>query len=299
MTKDIQNEACIDGSTPQGELVAMHWARLSLTIDGAMQALQAKGIAPGQATASDLHGMDMLHMGGLAATDTLAEMAGIGPGRQVLDVGAGVGGPARRMAHKYGAKVWGVELGESIHQTAVALTALVGLSHQVQFKRASALALPFPDATFDVVVMQHVAMQIAEKDKLFGECARVLNRHGVLALHEIFAGEGGPPIFPLAWATDPGMSSLETLDECETRLAHLGLRAGEFLDRSAEGQQYHLANIKAMQQALTQQQGTQGRSIEATKVRLETATSMERNLRERRLKVGMVVFRKTQEVDAA
>ncbi len=299
MTKDLRNQASIDGLTPQGELVAAHWARLSLTVDGAMQALQAKGIARGQATANDLHGMDMLHMGGLAATDTLAEMAGIGPGRQVLDVGAGVGGPARRMAHKYGAKVWGVELGESIHQTAVALTALVGLTDQVQFKLGSALALPFPDEAFDVVVMQHIAMQIAEKDQLFGECARVLNHRGVLALHEIFAGDGGPPIFPLAWATDPAMSSLETLDECATRLARLCLKAGEFLDRSAEGQQYHLANIKAMQQALAQQEGTQGRSIEATKVRLETATSMERNLRERRLKVGMVVFRKTQDVNAA
>jgi sarcosine/dimethylglycine N-methyltransferase len=292
MTKDLQNRAPIDGSTPQGESVAAHWARLSLTVDGAMQALQSKGIAPGQATASDLHGMDMLHMGGLAATDTLAEMAGIRPGQQVLDVGAGVGGPARRMADKYGAKVWGVELGESIHRTAVALTALVGLKGQVQFKRGSALALPFPDGEFDVVVMQHVAMQIAEKDQLFGECVRVLDREGVLALHEIFAGEGGPPLFPLAWATDPAMSSLETLDECEKRLAHLGLKAGEFLDRSAEGQQYHLANIKAMQHALAQEEGAQGRSVEATKVRLETATSMERNLRERRLKVGMVVYRK-------
>jgi len=264
-----------------------------------MQALRSKGIAPGQATADDLHGMDMLHMGGLAATDTLADMAGIRPGQQVLDVGAGVGGPARRIAHKYGARVWGVELGASIHQTAVELTALVRLQDQVRFKRGSALALPFPDGAFDVVVMQHVAMQIAEKARLFGECVRVLNRQGVLALHEIFAGEGGPPLFPLAWATDPAMSSLETLDECEKRLAHLGLRAGEFLDRSAEGQQYHMANIKAMQQALAQQEGTQGRSVEATKVRLQTATSMERNLRERRLKVGMIVYRKAHDGNAA
>jgi len=299
MTNGVQNLTSIDGATPQGELVAAHWARLSLTVDGAMQALRSKGIAPEQATADDLHGMDMLHMGGLAATDTLADMAGIRPGQQVLDVGAGVGGPARRIAHKYGTKVWGVELGASIHQTAVALTALVRLQDQVQFKRGSALALPFPDGMFDVVVMQHVAMQIAEKAQLFGECVRVLNRQGVLALHEIFAGEGGPPLSPLAWATDPAMSSLETLEECEKRLAHLGLRAGEFMDRSAEGQQYHLANIKAMQQALAQQEGTQGRSVEATKVRLQTATSMERNLRERRLKVGMIVYRKAHDGNAA
>jgi SAM-dependent methyltransferase len=268
-------------------------------MDGALQALRSQGIAPGQATAEDLHALDMLHMGGLAATDMLAEMAALRPGQQVLDVGAGVGGPARRMARKNGAKVWGVELGASVFRTAVALTELVGLKDQVQFKQASALALPFPDGAFDVVVMQHVAMQIAEKAQLFGECVRVLNQHGVLALHEIFAGEGGSPIFPLAWATDPAMSSLETLDECTARLARLGLQSDPYVDRSAEGQQYHMANMKAMQQALAQQEGTQGRSVEATRVRLQTATSMERNLREGRLKVGMVVFRKTRATKAA
>ena len=293
MSNDAHDRSPIDGSTPQGESVAAHWARLSLTVDGAMQALRSKGIVPQQATAEDLHGMDMLHMGGLAATDTLAEMARIRPGQHVLDVGAGVGGPARRIAHKYGAEVWGVELGASMHETAVALTALVGLQDRVKFKLGSALAMPFPTGTFDVVVMQHVAMQIAEKAQLFGECVRVLNAQGALALHEIFAGEGGPPLFPLAWASDPAMSSLETFEDCRERLSALGLRGGEFLDRSPEGQQYHLANMKAMQKALAEQEGTQGRSVEATKVRLETATSMERNLRERRLKVGMVVFWKT------
>jgi ubiquinone/menaquinone biosynthesis C-methylase UbiE len=95
------------------------------------------------------------------------------------------------MAHKYGAKVCGVELGASMHETAVALTALVRLQDQVHFKLGSALALPFPNETFDVVVMQHVAMQIAEKARLFEECVRVLNGQGALALHEIFAGAVG------------------------------------------------------------------------------------------------------------
>lgn len=299
MADDPNNSVSVAGFTPQGEMVAAHWARLSLTVDGAMQVLRSKGIAPEQATADDLHALDMLHMGGLAATDTLAEMAALRPGQQILDVGAGVGGPARRMACKYGAKVWGVELSPSVYQTAVALTALVGLQDRVQFKQASALALPFPDGAFDVVVMQHVAMQVAEKDQLFGECVRVLNGHGVLALHEIFTGEGGLPLFPLAWATDPAMSSLETLDECTARLVPLGLQAAPFADRSSEGQQYHMANMKAMQQALAQQEGTQGRSVEATKVRLQTATSMERNLREGRLKVGMIVYHKTHDTNAA
>ena len=105
MTNDDREERLIvDGSTPQGEQVAAHWARLSLTVDGAMQALRSRGIAIEQATADDLHGLDMLHMGGLAATDALADMAGLQTGQHVLDVGAGVGGPARRMAQ--GSGVW-------------------------------------------------------------------------------------------------------------------------------------------------------------------------------------------------
>ena len=135
-------------------------------------------------------------------------------------------------------------------------------------------------------------MQIAEKERLFEESVRVLNSRGVLALHEIFAGEGGSPFFPLAWATDPAMSSLETLDECSARLARMGLWSSAFKDTTAGGQQYHLANMKAMQQALAQEEGTHGRSVEATRMRLQTATSMERSLRERRLQVAMVVYRR-------
>lgn len=292
MIDDASPAASRAGATRQGQMVAAHWARLSLTVDGALHALRSLGIAPERATADDLHALDMLHMGGLAATDALAEMAYLRPGQRVLDVGAGVGGPARRMARKYGARVWGVELSEAVYQTAVALTALVGLQDHVQFTQGSALALPFEDGAFDVVVMQHVAMQIAEKDQLFGECVRVLKPGGVLALHEIFAGAGGPPLFPLAWAADPAMSSLESLDACASRLTQRGLTVGPLADESEAGRRYHAANIQAWQQTVAQQRGTEGRSVDVTEARLRTATSMERNLREGRLQVGMVVCHK-------
>ena len=57
---DPEERTSVDGSTPQGELVAAHWARLSLTVDGAIEALRAKGIGIEQATADDLHRLDML-----------------------------------------------------------------------------------------------------------------------------------------------------------------------------------------------------------------------------------------------
>jgi len=292
MTDDANPSGSMAGVTSQGQKVAAHWARLSLTVDGATQSLRARGIALEQATAEDLHALDMIHMGGLQATDALAEMAGISGSTTVLDVGSGVGGPARRFADKYGATVWGVELAESSYQTSVRLTALVGLQDRVQFKHGSALALPFGDEEFDVVTMVHVAMQIAEKDQLFGECVRVLKPGGVLALHEIFAGMGGPPYFPLAWATEPAMSSIETFAVCATRFAHLELQVGPFMDRSEEGRQFHEANSQARRQDLAQQRSTDGRSVEVTQARLRVAESMARNLREGRLQVGMVVCHK-------
>ena len=84
-------------------------------------------------------------MGGLAATDSLSEMAGITEGTRVLDVGSGVGGPARRMASKFGGKVWGVELTAQLYRTAERLTKLVGMQSQVHFDLSSALSLPFDD----------------------------------------------------------------------------------------------------------------------------------------------------------
>jgi MPBQ/MSBQ methyltransferase len=280
------------GVTTQGRKVAAHWTRLSLTLEGALEALKSKGIPPERATAEDLHGLDMLHMGGLRATDELAGMAGIRPGQEVLDVGSGVGGPARRFASKFGARVCGVELGESIHKTALALTSLVGLQEQVRFKQGSALALPFEDGMFDAVIMQHIAMQVAEKERLFGESIRVLKPGGILALHEIFSGPGGEPVFPLAWATEPDMSSLESLEACASRLEQCGLTIGDFVDHSEAGRRYHAANMEAFGKALEEQRGAEGRSVQATEARLKTAISMERNLREGRLRVGMVACRK-------
>jgi len=276
------------GYTVQGQMIAKHWTKLAITYEGAVESLRSRGIDPDKAKVEDLHAIDMLHMGGLAATDSLSEMAGVVEGKRVLDVGCGVGGPARRMATKYGVSVWGVELSERLYQTAMQFTELVGLEGRVQFKQGSALALPFDDGEFDVVVIQHVAMQIAEKDQLFGELVRVLNTDGCLAMHEIFAGDGGPPQYPLAWATEASMSSLESLEDCSVRLTRLGLQVGQFADLSEEGRRYHEGNVRSWQEALALQRTDQGLSAEVIEERLKHSLSMELNLREDRVKVGML-----------
>jgi sarcosine/dimethylglycine N-methyltransferase len=277
-----------DAVTDQGRKVAAHWSRLAVTYDGALAALAEAGIDPTAARPKDLHALDMIHMGGLAATDALAEQASIEPGMRVLDVGAGVGGPARRFADRYGAKVTGVELSERLADTAERLTRLVGLSQNVRILNASALALPVEDASFDVVVMQHVAMQIAEKDRLFGELARVVVPGGRLALHEIFSGDGELQ-WPLAWATEPSMSALEHLDTAIDRLTCLGLSAEPFIDESDAGRRFHEGNIERWADAAGADRAADGLSPEILKQRVAASRAMAHNLRVGSLKVGRLI----------
>ncbi len=274
--------------TVQGRKVAEHWSRLAVTYEGALKTLKSKGINAEDVTVEDLHLLDMLHMGGLAATDEIAALAKVVSGHLVLDVGSGVGGPARRLAHKYGARVWGIELSERLYQTAVQFTDLVGMQEQVQFKLASALSLPFDDATFDVAAMQHVAMQISEKEQLFAELTRVVKPSGRLALHEIFAGEG-ELFYPLPWATEPSMSALETISDCSRRLAGGGFAVQDFVDHSEGGRRFHDNAIRNYDAALTRNEGTLGLSREAVEARRAASVAMEKNLRTGSLSVGMLV----------
>jgi ubiquinone/menaquinone biosynthesis C-methylase UbiE len=277
--------------TDQARKVADHWARMAVTFDGVLRSLHSRRIAPEAARAEDLHAVDMIHMGGLAATDALAVMAGIAAGDSVLDIGSGVGGPARRIASRFGASVVGIELSETLHQTSMRLTGLVGLGSQVRLVQGSALALPFADGDFDVAMLQHVAMQISEKDRLFDEAARVVKPGGRLALHELFSGEGALH-YPLPWATEPGMSALETFEACADRLSKLGFAVGSFIDQSEEGRGFHHASIAAYDRDLAANEGTLGLAREVTEARRAASVAMERNLGSGSIRVGMVVARK-------
>jgi SAM-dependent methyltransferase len=279
------------GYTEQGRRVADHWSRLAASYDGILRALEERGIAADKVSVDDLHAADMLHMGGLAATDELGALASIAKGNRILDVGSGVGGPARRFASKYGGSVVGIELSETLYETAVKLTDHVGLAGDVRFVNGSALSLPFDDCEFDVVTMAHVAMQITEKEQLFGELARVLKPQGRLALHEIFGNED---LFhyPLPWATDATMSAVETISECSSRLSSLGFDVSEFVDHSEAGRRYHLRQIEAYDAALADGSGTQGLSTDAVEKRRAASLAMEKNLGSGAMQVGMLVAMK-------
>jgi SAM-dependent methyltransferase len=172
-------------------------------------ALAALGPEGQQLTPQQLGTLDQFHTRGLAATAELARLAGITAQMSVLDVGSGVGGPSRFLAATHGCRVTGVDLSEPFVEAARYLTERTGQSGQVSFQAGSALALPFEDTTFDAALLQHVAMNIADRPRLYREIRRVLKQGGRFATYDVVLN-GGEPHYPVPWARTPETSLLLT-----------------------------------------------------------------------------------------
>lgn len=175
-------------------------------------------------TPQQLAALDQFHTRGLAATADLAKLAGITTDMSVLDVGSGVGGPARFLAATYGCRVTGIDLSEPFVDAARYLTKRTGQSDQVSFETASGLELPFNDGRFDVALLLHVAMNIADRARLYREIRRVLKSGGKFALYDVVL-KAGDPHYPVPWARTPATSFLLTAAATRELLEAAGFHA--------------------------------------------------------------------------
>ena len=189
--------------------VASHYGRTGLE-DKILQALAAAGVDIDHLKASDLSVVDEFHSGGLPATIEIARALGLQEGTKILDIGSGLGGPARHFADKHGCDVTGIDLTDEFVQLATALTQRCGLSDTVRFKQASALTLPFADASFDVATLLHVGMNISDKARLFSEVRRVVKTGGLFAVYDVMRTSIGDLPYPMPWATSAETSFVET-----------------------------------------------------------------------------------------
>ena len=225
------------------ERVSGHYGWPGL-MDAIENEIRRNGIDPEKVTVAQLAPLDNYHAFRLAGTLALATAAGIAAADRIVDVGGGIGGPARQLAYRFGCHVTVVDLTAEYCAVGERLTRWTKLTNRVSFVPASALDMPVGDATFDVVWTQHASMNISDKVGLYREIARVVRPGGRFAFFDILAGPSQPIHFPVPWAADPSFSFLVSPGETRALIASQGFRETLWLtgpdlkaalDRSDEG----------------------------------------------------------------
>lgn len=213
------------------ESLNLHYGRNDLG-KAILDSLIADGKDINKLRYEDLSAVDQFHSRGKESTLEMASLATLRREDRVLDVGGGLGGPARTLAFEFGCKVTVLDLTEEYCKAGEMLTSRIGLSNLVGFKNGSALSIPFPDESFDVVWTQHSTMNISDKDRLYEEIHRVLVPRGRLAMNEILAGPEQPVRYPVPWASEPNLSFLLPPDEMRRLISKHRFKEVAWIDHS-------------------------------------------------------------------
>jgi ubiquinone/menaquinone biosynthesis C-methylase UbiE len=221
--------------------VAAHYGRRSL-FDEIAAALAGVGVDIERAGLKDLTPLDHFHGGGVTATEELADALSVTADHHILDIGCGIGGPARYMAQRFGCRVTGIDLTPEFCDVARRLTEIAGLADRVAIHEGSATDLPFPDAHFDRAYSQNVSMNIADSARLHSEAFRVLRPGGFFALSEIAVADPDATIaYPVPWSADGVHSYLEPAEDTVRSLTDTGFEVLSSKDNSDRTVKFYAA----------------------------------------------------------
>jgi SAM-dependent methyltransferase len=214
--------------------VAWHYGRGRLE-ESILAAVVREGKDPEKLTAVDLAAADEFHVGGLEATQELAKHMELRAGLRLLDVGSGIGGPARYFAAEHGCRVTGIDLTEEFVRVARSLTARTKLDGLVEFRQGSALEMPFEADSFDRAYMIHVGMNIADKAGIFREVRRVLKAGGLFTVFDILRAKEGAIQYPVPWALSEETSFVGTTKDYREALHAAGFQIAQERGRGPFG----------------------------------------------------------------
>jgi ubiquinone/menaquinone biosynthesis C-methylase UbiE len=184
--------------------------------------IAALGKTTSTITVDDLAPVDEFHIGGRRATEELFRQLEPAPAQHLLDIGCGLGGPARFAADRYQCRVSGVDLTRDYVEAGNALCQWLGLDDRVVLHHANALSMPFADGTFSAAYMLHAGMNIEDKARLFREVAHVLQARARFAIYDVMRTGEGDLRYPLPWATVPESNAVATPEQYQDALYAAG-----------------------------------------------------------------------------
>jgi ubiquinone/menaquinone biosynthesis C-methylase UbiE len=188
-----------------------------------MDAIHKSAHDPHNLSLSDLAPYDVLHIGGHPATMHLVEQLHLKPDMRVLDIGSGLGGPARYVATEYDVKVTGLDLTPEHRTIATLLSEQVGLIDEVRFDTGDARQMPYDNDSFDAAYTIHTSMNIQDKQALYREAFRVLKPGAMFGIYDVTAGPtGGDLLYPVPWAATSETSFLSSPQDILNMLSVAG-----------------------------------------------------------------------------
>ncbi len=213
--------------------------------------LKKSGVDINNLQPNDLAPFEEFHIGGRKATEYLVEKLALQAGSHVLDIGCGIGGAARYITALTGSQVTGIDLTPQYIAAAKALSKRVRLDDKLHFETASALAMPFDNASFDAAITLHVAMNINDRISLYSEIARIIKTGAVFGIFDVMKKNNDDLSFPVPWAQSSTTSYLTTADETCGLLANAGFIVSEVEDRTEFALEFFAQSLAAQANGTT------------------------------------------------